>query len=125
MKKIILLVSATCFVLTLAIVGQQPDRWHGLVLGESTVSDAAKTLGTADKDEANQSMRVFGGVNRWITKRQKEKIFRVLEFKLGKEQGVQKATLYFLDDKLVRLNLDLKGGAVSPNGLSGIYGVKL
>lgn len=121
MKKLI-----PIFFLFLAGVtfAQQPDRWHGLILNESTVGDSVKMLGQATKDENNQSMRVFGGVNRWLTHRQKEKIFRVLEYNLGKE-GVQKAVLYFLDDKLVRLNLDLKSGTVSPNGLGSIYGIKL
>src|SRR5436190_20578671 len=85
-----------------AAFSQQPDRWRGLILSESTPEDAIQVLGKAEKDEANQPLRVFGGVSHWLTKRQKEKIFRVIEFKLGKEQGVQKADMYFLDGKLVR-----------------------
>jgi hypothetical protein len=60
-------------------------------------------------------------VQRWVSKKQKEKIFRNLEFKLG--ESVQKATLSFLDNKLVMITLDLKSGTVSPNGLSNFYGI--
>ncbi len=123
MKKLLPIFLLVFF--TMAASGQQPDRWRGLILNESTPNDALKLLGKADKDESSQPLRVFGGVSRWLTKRQKEKIFRVIEFKLGKEQGVQKAVLYFLEDKLVRIMLDLKAGEVSPNGLGTIYGLKL
>jgi len=109
----------------LAVFGQQPDRWRGLILDESTPDDAVKILGASVKDQANQPLRVFGGVNKWLTKRQKEKIFRVVEFRLGENEGVQKAVLYFLEGKLVRLMLDLKKGEVSPNGLGRIYGIEL
>lgn len=123
-SRAIALVVMVLSLLTFAksALGQKPDQWHGLILDQSTPDDAVTALGKPAKDQMNQQLRIFGGVSHWLTKRQKEKIFRVLEFKLG-DAGVQKAFLYFLDDKLVRMMLDLKSGTVSPNGLSNIYGV--
>ena len=101
--------------------GQQPDRWHDLILDRSTPEDALKILGPAKKDDVNRLM-IFGGISKWITKKQKEKIFRTLSFDFGKEADVQKAWLSFLDGKLVMINLDLKSGKISPDGLANIYG---
>src|SRR3954452_23357334 len=110
-------------LLTISISAQSPDRWRGLILDESTPADAIKILGEPQKDKDNQQMRMFGGVSKWLTKRQKEKVFRSQEFKLAKGEGVEKAYLFYLDGKLVRIMLDLKAGEVSPNGLANIYGV--
>lgn len=112
-------------VLTAGVVAQQPDRWRELILDKTTPDEAFKVLGKADKDETGQQLRLFGNISKWVTKKQKEKIFRKIEFKLGKDEGVQKAVLYFLDEKLVRIMLDLKAGEVSPNALGRIYGVEL
>ena len=102
--------------------GPKPDRWHGLVLNESTPDDALRVLGKPVKDKVG-SLQVMD-LRRWVSKKQKEKIFRNLEFKLPESEGVQKATLSFLNDKLVMITLDLKSGSVAPNGLSNIYGMK-
>lgn len=123
--KHILLVPIACFLLSLTAFSQQPDRWKGLVLDECTPEDAIKTLGTPFKDQANQQLKAFGNVSRWIAKRQKDKIFRTLEYKFGKDEGVQKAVLYFEDGKLVRIMLDLKAGEISPNALGRLYGIEL
>ena len=96
-----------------------PDKWRGLVIDQSTPEDAFRILGQPAKDKVG-SLTVMD-VGRWVSKRQKEKIFRNLEFKLN--ESVQKATLSFLDNKLVMITLDLKSGTVSPNGLSNIYGI--
>jgi len=101
----------------------RPDRWRGMVIDESSPADAVRILGQPKKDVTGQQLRVFGNVSHWLSKRQKQKLFRVLDFDLGKT-GIQKASLYFLDDRLVRINLDLKSGEVSPNGIGNIYGVK-
>lgn len=109
---------------TLSLKAQQPDQWRGLVLDQATPEDAIKVLGKPEKDKPNESLRIFGGVANWLTKKRKEKVFRRLEFSLGKESGVQKAYLSFLDNKLVLMTLDLKSGEVGPNGLSNIYGIE-
>src|SRR5205807_1039701 len=56
----------------------------------------------------------------WLTKRCKEKIFRTLEF--SKPEGVDKAMLSFLNDKLVVIFLDMKKG-ISASDLANNYGM--
>jgi hypothetical protein len=105
--------------------GVKPDTFHKMVAvvsDQSTPEDAIKILGQPKKDKVDRLMVYQLG--RWVSKKQKEKVFRNLEFKLDEKQGVQKATASFLDDKLVMLTLDLKSGAVAPNGLSNIYGIQ-
>lgn len=99
----------------------KPDGWRGLVLDQSSPDDAIRVLGKPDKDKVG-SLTIYE-LHRWVTKKHKEKIYRNLEFKLDKKEGVQKATLYFLNDKLVMITLDVKSGMVAPNGLSNIYGI--
>lgn len=100
-------------------VKPQPDRWRGLVLNESTPRDAISTLGQPEKDSLN---RIYADpINNWLTKKHKDKIFRTLEFK--NPEGIDKALLYFHDEKLVAIMLDVKKG-ISPEGLANIYGVE-
>lgn len=122
MKIVLLFFIVFSFALT--SLAQQPDQWRGLILDQSTPDDAIKILGKPEKDKPNESLRIFGGVSNWLTKKRKDKVFRRLEFSLGKESGVQKAYLSFLDNKLVLMTLDLKSGEVGPNGLSNIYGIE-
>ena len=109
------------FVLAQEQDSLKPDRWRGLVLDQSAPEDAIRILGKPDKDKVG-SLTIYE-LNRWVTKKQKEKIYRNLEFKLDKKEGVQKATLSFLNDKLVMNTLDVKSGTVAPNGLSNIYDI--
>lgn len=95
-----------------------PDRWRGLIVDQSTPEDAIRVLGRPSSDKVT-SLTVYH-INAWVTRRRKEKIFRRLEFK--KPEGIDKAILCFLDNKLVMIELDLKSG-ISPNGLANIYGV--
>ena len=99
----------------------RPDRWRGMVLGETTPEAAISSLGKPAKDSV-QSLRVTS-VEQWVSKKRKEKVFRTLEYKKLSD-GVEKAWLAFLDGKLVSITLDLKEGTVSPNGLTSIYGVE-
>lgn len=99
--------------------GAQPDRWRGLVLDQSTPADAVRVLGNPSSDRAGK-INVFR-IHSWLTKRTKEQVFRTLEFK--KPEGIDKARLSFLDNKLVAIDLDVKEG-ISPAGLSNIYGIE-
>jgi hypothetical protein len=95
----------------------KPDRWRGLVLDQSTPEDAVKILGQPSQDKIGK-LTVYD-LQRWVSKKQKEKIFRNLEFK--KPGGIDKATLSFLDNKLAMITLDVKSGTIAPNGLANIY----
>jgi hypothetical protein len=96
-----------------------PDRWRGLVIDQSTPDDAIKILGKPAKDKLGAMSAM--GVDHWLTKRHKEKIFRNMEF--GKLEGMKAVYLSFLDDKLVSITVRLDK-SISPEALTNIYGVK-
>lgn len=97
----------------------QADRWRGLIVNEATPDDAIKALGTPAKDSTDQ-LRVFDVDAKWITKRQKEKTFRRLEFK---PEDMKKAVLFFDAGKLVMIELtpDKEPDAAA---MANIYGLQ-
>lgn len=122
-------ISMAAIVTILALVflvassySQEPDRWRGMILDESTPDDAIKAFGKPKKDGIDKFI-FYGAVGNSLSKRTKEKIFRHLRYEFGKKEGVQMAVLTFLEDKLVGVLLDVKSGEVNPNGLANIYGV--
>jgi len=117
-----LLTFAFVLVAAISIVAQEPDRWRGMVLDESTTEDAIKVFGQPKKEQMNR-LWPNGPVSSRLSNQHKKKIFKTLEFQFKKDDGVQKAILAYLNDKLVMITLDLKSGDVSPNGLSNIYGI--
>ena len=124
MKRAFSLVAfVLCFTFTIYAQDDspQPNRWHGLTLDQSTPDEAIALLGKPTKDQLSP-LRV-DPLSSWITKKRKEKIFRTLEYK-NPATGVEKVWLSFLDGKLVSILLDMKEGTVSPNGLTGIYGLE-
>jgi len=86
-------------------MGQQtstynPGGWHGLTLDKSTPEDAIRILGQPLSDNLDELH--FRVIDKWITPRQKQKIFRVLTYKDAGE--VARAELAFLDNTLVRIH---------------------
>ena len=80
------------------------DGWQGLTLDRNTPEDAVRTLGQPASDKIDR-LRIHL-IDKWITPKHKEKIFRVLTFKnVG---DAKQAKLAFLDNKLVRILLDYK-----------------
>lgn len=124
MKRAIYL-AAFALLFTITIYAQddspRPDRWHGLILDQTTTDEVINTLGKPVKDKLGPLP--VDPLSSWITKKRKEKIFRTLEYKNPKA-GVEKAWLFFLDGKLISVMLDMKEGTVSPNGLASIYGLE-
>jgi hypothetical protein len=120
---IIILFSLLCLQPATALEQDKPlpDRWHGMILNQTSPDDAIKALGAPSKDSIT-SLSV-SPLDQWVTKKRKQKIFRTLEYKKP-IAGVEKAWLAFLDHKLVSILLDMKEGTVSPNGLSAIYGIE-
>ena len=88
-----------------------PDRWRGLILDQSTPEDAIRILGNPKSDKPSELP--VQRINNWITKKRKQKVFRKLKF--DKPEGVDSAELYFLDGKLVMIQIDPK--EVRPNSL--------
>lgn len=97
----------------------KPDRWRGLILDQSTPEDAIQILGQPASDKIGKLY--VSKIQSWLSKRAKEKIFRTLEFK--KPEGIDKARLSFLDNKLVAIDLDVRKG-IAPIALANIYGVE-
>jgi hypothetical protein len=96
----------------------QPDRWRGLVIDQSTPEDAMSILGKPESDKI-ESMRVYR-IDKWTSAVRHKKVFRKLKFK--KPQGVDSASLYFMDNKLVMIELDTSN--LFPNSLPHIYGIE-
>lgn len=99
---IILLTSALISVVA-AAGGRpdSPDTWNGLMLDESTVEDAVAALGKPQKDKQDQKLTTT--ISNWLDK---ESRFRKLEYK--KVADVDRANLYFLNDHLKGIEIDLK-----------------
>jgi hypothetical protein len=90
-------------------VGQQtsafkPDGWHGLALDKSTPEDAIHALGQPLSDTSDRlRIRI---IDKWVIPKHKQKIFRVMTYK---DQGeAKKAELAFLENKLVRIYIELE-----------------
>ncbi len=102
-----------------ATFGQQPDRWHGFIIDESTPEQAIVALGKPDSDKTD-SCRVYQ-LDRLLTKATHEKNYRKLEFK--DVNGFKKVTLTFSSNKLVVI--ELRPEKLSPNVLESAYGIKM
>lgn len=119
MKNTILFLATLVLCLFVTASAQEPDRWHGLTLDQSTTADAIKLFGRPKADKA--SPLSAAPVETWISSKRKKKVFRTLEYK-NPASGVEKAWLTYLNDRLVSVMLDMKEGTVSPNALANIYG---
>jgi len=89
-----------------ACMGQQTstyslDGWNSLTLDKSTPEDAIRMLGQPLSDKLDELR--FRVIDKWITPRQKQKIFRVLAYKNAGEG--KEAELAFLENKLVRIHI--------------------
>lgn len=118
------------FLLFLAVAGSgvslraegenpSPDRWRGLILDQSTPTDARARLGEPKEEKTD---RIYiASVDKWFTKDQKNKEFTILKFK-GLE-GMKNVELAFRDGKLIQISLQPKEG-ISPNAIGRIYGIE-
>jgi hypothetical protein len=94
-----------------------PDRWHGLIIDQSTPEDAIKILGQPASDKV-ESFKPYPFEKRISTK---GKTFRHLKFKEIK--GLDSASLVFTDNKLVGIFLDLKD-KIPASAIQNNYGVE-
>ena len=97
------------------------DGWHGLFLDQSTPENAIDLLGKPISDKLDR-LHVHV-VDKWVSVKHKEKIFRILTFK--KIEEVDQVDLAFLDSKLVMISLNL--GALGKNwpvrSLADMFGI--
>jgi hypothetical protein len=96
----------------------KPDRWHNLILDQSTPDDAIKELGTPANDKSGH-LRVYN-VGRAASDRLNKEETRQLTFK--NVAGMKKVELTFIGDKLLLIQLNLEKG-ISANAISNIYGL--
>jgi hypothetical protein len=97
----------------------QSDRWRGLVLDQSTPTDAKSILGTPSSDKPD---RLFiQHINKWFRSDLRKKTLEKMAFK--RVQGFDKVDLYFLEGKLVVIQLD-PSEKIAPTALPRIYGVE-
>jgi hypothetical protein len=94
-----------------------PDRWHGLIIDQSTPEDAIKALGQPASDK-NETFRPYPFDKRISTK---GKTFRHLKFKDIK--GLDSALLVFTGDKLICISLDLKD-SIPASAIQNNYGIE-
>lgn len=97
----------------------KPDQWRGLILDQSSADQAIHVLGNPAADK-------FDGVavrpiQRWFRPDLGKKILRDLSFK--DVEGFSHVDLYFLDDKLAVVQLQVKAD-IRPTALKNIYGVE-
>jgi hypothetical protein len=97
----------------------KPDRWHGLVIDQSTPNDAISTLGKPLKDFIGP-FHPMDIESRALTSILKEKAFRHLRWK--KLEGMSQVDLAFKDDRLVSITLVLEKGKQFPAAsLKAVY----
>jgi hypothetical protein len=94
-----------------------PNRWHGLVIDQSTTEDAIAALGQPITDKTD-SFRPYPFEKRISTK---GKTFRHLKFKDIK--GLDSAKLVFHENKLVFIALDLKD-KIPATAIQNNYGIE-
>jgi hypothetical protein len=97
----------------------RPDRWRGLVIDESTPEDIIRLFGQPRADR-NERMHL-DPIERWFTRRQRERIFRRLEYR--NLEGIDKAWFYFDNNKLAQIMLDLDE-EVAAQALPNIYNLQ-
>lgn len=106
-------------LICLTVFGQQaqPDRWRGLILGETTQEQAIATLG--HPKEINQRKIWIQKIGDWLSKDIKRELPYIRWENIA---GMKTVDAYFLDGKLVALDLYLKA-EVRAAALDSIYGV--
>lgn len=119
-KKLFFVFLTLCF--SVSLFGQEadkptPDRWHGLIIDQSTSEDAVKALGQPSSDKPD-SFRPYPFDKRISTK---GKTFRKLKFKELK--GFDSVELVFTDNKLVCISLNLKE-KIQASAVQNNYGIE-
>lgn len=92
------------------------NSWRGLILDESTFDDAKTKLGEPTKDKSNEYFTPLV-YNKWFGNKP-QKIYRKVSFK--NIEGFDKIFLYFLENKLVVIEFDLKKD-LSASALTDAY----
>ncbi len=98
--------------------GPRPDRWRGLILGETTQEQAISALGQP-QDSKPRKIRIQK-IGDWLSKDIKQELPHL---RWEEVAGMKSVDAYFLNGKLVALDLMLKA-EVRAAALESIYGVE-
>ena len=118
MRFLLIFVILTLICFSICAQPAQPDRWRGLILGETTQEQAIATLGQP-KDSKPQKIRIQK-IGDWLGKDIKQELPHLRWEDIA---GMKIVDAYFLDGKLVALDLFLKA-EVRAAALESIYGVE-
>jgi len=118
MKLLNLITLTIALCLTVNAQQAQPDKWKGLVLDESTPEDAVHLLGQP-KESKPQKIRIQK-IGDWLGKEIKRELPHL---RWEEAAGMKSVDAYFLDGKLVALELMPKI-EVRAASLESIYGVE-
>ena len=98
----------------------QPDRWHGLILGETRPEQAVQLLGNPKSDKPD---RLFiREIGKWFEPGLSRKNLRKQTFR--EVAGFDRVDLYYKDGNLVVIQLDPSRDQIQPSALQNIYGVE-
>lgn len=123
MKKNLIII-ALCLLFLAAYINAQDqdspkaDRWRGLIINMSSPEDAVKILGQPMKDKM-ESTRTYPLNKRLILDHNSKDVRRLAYKKL---EGIKEADLFFKDNKLVLIQLQLEK-KVDASAVSRIYGI--
>jgi hypothetical protein len=95
-----------------------PDRWHGLIIDQSTPEDAVAALGQPSSDKPENNFKPYPLDKRISTK---GKAIRQLQYK--NVPGFDLVKLYFADGKLAAIYLDLKE-KIAASAIPNNYGIE-
>ncbi len=95
---------------------QQPNSWHGLTLGESTIEEAIAILGTPKKVKENQKLST--PISAWI-----DKSVRYTKIYFRQVPGFKQVILFFSEDRLTVIQLHFRQ-KLNPSTLSDAYGIQ-
>jgi len=95
-----------------------PDRWHGLIIDQSTPEDAVAALGQPSSDKPENNFKPYPLDKRISTK---GKAIRQLQYK--NVPGFDLVKLYFADGKLAAIFLDLKE-KIAASAIPNNYGIE-
>jgi hypothetical protein len=96
-----------------------PDRWQNLIIDQTTPEEALALLGKPASDKVDQLQ--IHNIDRWISLRRKDKIFRKLTWK--KPAGAHKLDLAFLDGKLVMMRVYYEKKQLPAEKLAPTFGI--
>jgi hypothetical protein len=96
-----------------------PDRWRGLLIGDSTAEDAVGLFGKPESDKPDRLL--IWRIRKWFIPGLNKKTLRKQTFR-GMD-GFDRVDLYYYEERLAVVQLDFSR-ELDPNALKNIYGIE-